>query len=704
MKQQWRGNVLIVVAMVISLDAFAQRSEEDELAAAYGDKAVVSIATGSSQPITKAPSTATVITSKDIEAMGASTLAEVLESVPGLHMSVSSINYVPVYYFRGISQVYTPGALILVNGIKMNMPFQGWASFVFAPITVKNISRIEVIRGPGSALYGADAYSGVINIITRSGLDIESLEAGIRVGSYSTRDAWLQYGGKFGDVQAAFFLRYGDSNGQRGIIEKDFQSTLDDAFHTKTSATPGPVNVDYRALDATMDLVYRNWQLRMNYQKQKIGTGAGLGGNLDAAGKFPGDRRGADLTYHDTNSVPNWDLSAVFSLHDQREWVGDPPYHLFQPGALNGIFPDGIIGNPGHEEKRTSFKLAGAYSGISNHKIRIGLGYEKESLYKTEEYKNFKIVNDPVLGNVIVPLGSVIRTSVDDPGAIFITPHDRALKYMFVQDEWTVAKDWTLTAGIRRDQYSDFGSTTNPRIALVWDAAYNWIFKAIRGHAFRAPSFASQYSQNNPVNIGNASLKPETIITNELNASWLAKPNLQTSLTLFSYKQSGIIDVVPELGNTGLAQAQNAGTQTGKGLELEATWDVSRNLRLTGNYSLQHSIDEASKKDAGLAPHRRIYLRSDWRFAPSWQFGSIINHVADRARQPGDIRAKIADYTTVDLSLRREKVYDRWNIQFSVHNLFNAKAREPSRLADNIPFDLPLPGRQLDLEFQYFFK
>lgn len=101
---------------------------------------------------------------------------------------------------------------------------------------------------------------------------------------------------------------------------------------------------------------------------------------------------------------------------------------------------------------------------------------------------------------------------------------------------------------------------------------------------------------------------------------------------------------------------QNAGDQIGRDLEWEETYDVTNNLRLTGNISLQHSIDGASGQDAGMAPHRHLFARSDWHFAPLWQFGTMVKHVADRMRQPGDTRPQIPDYTTVDLTLRRDKV------------------------------------------------
>jgi iron complex outermembrane receptor protein len=235
----------------------------------------------------------------------------------------------------------------------------------------------------------------------------------------------------------------------------------------------------------------------------------------------------------------------------------------------------------------------------------------------------------------------------------------------------------------------------------VWDAAYNFTVKALYGSAFRAPSFSEQYSINNPVTIGNPNLKPETIVTRELAFAWQPTQALQTNLSFFYYRMHNIIQFVPNADPSTGSTAQNTGDQTGRGLELEAIWDATRTLRLSGSYSLQRSTDQASGQDAGLAPHQRLFGRADWRFAPLWQLGTTINHVADRKRQPGDTRPQIADYTTVDLNLRKEKLFGNWSVDALVLNLFNRDARDPSFAPGNIPFDLPLPGRTFYVQFQH---
>lgn len=696
-------------------------TDEEELAQAYGDEAMVSIATGRQQTLSRVPAVATVITARDIEAMGATELEQVLESVPGLHVSALHFGYNAIYSFRGIFTGYNSQVLVLVNGLPVTSVFLGNRGTAWGGLPLKNVARIEIIRGPGSALYGADAFAGVINIITKTAEDIRGTEVGVRGGSFDSREGWVQHGSTHGALRTAFYLQAGQTDGQRRIIEQDLQSQIDgaaaaahaaafNAAYTPVSLAPGPLNLQRETLDARTDLAWNEWRWRAAYQSRELGSGAGLAESLDPQSRVPVERIFTDLSYQNPNFAPDWDVSAVAGFYDIREKPGKPPFVLFPPGAdfreMDGnpltvdgdIFPRGVIGNAGHYERHAHASVSASYAGSSRHRLRFGGGYRLEDLYRTMETKNFRIQ----LNSFGVPqfryLNGVDDTPQDVAGTpdIYITPHRREITYAFTQDEWSLAQDWTLTAGVRFDHYSDFGDTTNPRLALVWDAAYNVVVKTLYGRAFRAPSFAEQFNINNPVTLGNPDVGPETIDTGELALSWQPVSNMQTGLSLFHYRMQDIIRFLP--GAQGL-MAQNAGEQTGRGVELEARWDATRNLRLTGNLSLQRSRDEATGQDAGLAPRQRLFVRSDWRFAPRWQCGSVVNHVADRRRQPGDARRPVDDYTTLDVSLRRG--FGHADVSLQVQNLFDSEAREPSLAPGNLPNDLPLPGRTFYVQLQY---
>ena len=666
----------------------------------YGDKQSISIATGSPQKISRAPSVASVITSQDIQAMGATDLDQVLETVPGLHVSLWNAPLNPIYSFRGIHTDYNAQVLMLVNGIPITNVFIGNRGQSWGGMPLENVARVEVIRGPGSALYGADAYSGVINVITKTADDIRGMEYGARAGSFGSRDAWFQYGGKLGALDAALYLRAGHTDGYQGTMDKDFQTTLDGLFNIgKKSLAPGPLASMRDALDARIDLAHQDWRLRVAYQ-HRLGSIGMLGGALDPDGRAPENRWYVDLNYQKNNWAPNWDVAGVLGHYDVKNEVGSPAYTLFPAGAFGGAYPTGVIGNPGHYERHSHGSLSALYGGFDNHRVRMGVGFRVEDLYKAKEEKNFNFVVVPNVGPALVPIGSVVDAT-GNPALVYMLPHKRDLAYAFIQDEWKLAQDWMLTAGVRRDRYSDFGGTTNPRLALVWDATYNLVIKAMHGQAFRAPNFTELYSINNPVTIGNSKLRPETNATSELAFVWQPTGKLQTNLTFFRYRMRDIIRFVPNANPITGSTAQNTGAQVGRGLELEATWDATRTLRLTSSLSLQRSTDQTTDKDAGLAPHKRWFGRADWQFAPLWQFGVVANQVADRKRENGDARDPVPDYTTVDLSLRHEKVAGNWEVRAMVRNLFDRNVREPTFLNSNIPSDLPLPGRGIFVQFQH---
>ena len=146
-----------------------------------------------------------------------------------------------------------------------------------------------------------------------------------------------------------------------------------------------------------------------------------------------------------------------------------------------------------------------------------------------------------------------------------------------MQDEWKFANDWELTAGVRYDHYSDFGDTINPRFALVWQTRYELTTKLLYGRAFRAPSFAETRAINNPANLGNPNLDPETIQTLELAFDYRPADTLQLGLNLFGYQWDNIIRFVPDPGAPSRT-TQNTGKQMGYGLELEADWRPTRTL------------------------------------------------------------------------------------------------------------------------------
>jgi iron complex outermembrane receptor protein len=623
--------------------------------------------------------------------MGATDLDEVLESVPGMHVSANN-RYFSIYQIRGVAGTQTnPQVLVLQNGISMNTLYRGDKAQGWGSLPLENVARIEVIRGPGSALYGADAFSGVVNIITKTAADTPGSEFGVRAGSFGSRNAWLQHGGTWGPLEVAAYVNVGHTDGSRQIIEKDVQSGRDAATGTHASLAPGPVSLGYDAVDASLDVAYGKWRLRTGYKlRDNMGLGAGISSALDPTGTERSERVSTDLSWVDPQYSRHWGLGFTASLLQYSE-VGK--YLLSPPGSriAGSNFVDGMIGQPDRYERQVRLSGFATYTGFADHSLRVGLGHDDLDLYETHTHKNY------LLNAAGVPIltGPVIDYQNIQP---HLLPQRRKLDYLYAQDEWSFAKDWTLTAGVRHDSYSDFGDTTNPRLALVWDAALDVTAKLLWGQAYRAPSFNDQYGIN-PVANGNPGLRPETIRTLETAFSWQARKDTQLNLSLFRYTMRDVIRAVANAAAGTGATFQNTGGQHGRGLELEAVWDASRSLRVSGHYAWQESIDEATRQDAGYAPHQHVYGRADWRFMPGWLASGQVNYVADRRRPAGDLRPQIGDYTTVDLTLRSDRGRQAWNFAVSVRNLFAADVREPSLAPGSaIPNDMPMAPRAISLQ------
>ena len=163
-------------------------SDVDLLLSLYGDEDTVALATGEAKPIRLTPATASVITAQDIQATGATNVIEALESVPGLHVSTSAINYQEIFTFRGIFSSTNPQVLVMVNGVPISALFNGNRNNFWGGMPVSDISRIEVLRGPGSAVYGADAFAGVINIITKRADEVAGTRGGCAMAATT---AWI---------------------------------------------------------------------------------------------------------------------------------------------------------------------------------------------------------------------------------------------------------------------------------------------------------------------------------------------------------------------------------------------------------------------------------------------------------------------------------------------------------------------------------
>jgi len=701
--------LLILFSGSIAMNSYAQQNVafEEDLLHFYGNAEVVEIATGSSKPIRLVPSVATVITADAIRSMGATTLDEALAAVPGLHVGRSSNRLNAIYSMRGIHTKENPHVLLLVNGARISSLFTGGRAPTFR-MPVENISRIEVIRGPGSALYGADAFSGVINVITKNSHDIDGVNTGVRTGSFDSQDAWLQYGGLIGNWETSFSLEYSKSDGdQDRTVSSDLQTTLDNSFGTNASLAPGALDTRYDTITTNLKAGQGNWNIGLwSWIQDDAGVGPGAAQALDHTGGQDVDEHLFDVGYNNTNLVDDLVLDAKFSYHYMDEAAR---FSIFPRGALLPIgsdgnvnftspaglvsFPNGLIGNPEATYDELGLELTLLYSGIAKHNLRFGAGYKNQELTASST-QNF---GPGVIDGSISPVNGDL-TDVTGTPYIFIQDQKRRIKYIFAQDEWAFTNDWELTAGVRYDDYSDFGDTINPRLALVWTTTQFLTTKFLYGEAFRAPAFNEQYAVNNPVILGNPNLQPEVIKTLEVLFDYRPMRTMQFQFGLYSYDIKNLIDFIQDPGGSS-STAQNSQEQKGHGLEFETRWEISKAIQINTNFTWQHSENKATGAGIVDAPARQLYLAAMWRMHANWDLGGHAKWIAGRQRAMTDTRPKISDYTLVNLVLRYRKNNAPWQLAAHIKNVFDEDAREPGNglIAD----DYPLEGRGAFLEFKY---
>lgn len=697
---------ILLASLIVSAGARALPDDFYNLSLAELGQVEVAIATGNNTPLERVPASASVISSAEIESMGARTLDEVLDSLAGFHVTPSALSRMDIVYsVRGIHTGFNPQVLLLMNGVPVQFSLQGGRPTLLR-LPVSSIARVEVIRGPGSAVYGADAYAAVINVITKGAAELAKTETGVRAGSFGRRELWLQGASEWQGWDLALNFNYSETDGDTNRrVSSDLQTSFDQLFGTQAARAPGALSTHYQVMDTHLAL--SGEQLSINLWNWQLIAGLGAGGAqaLDPDGRNDGKLWLADATYEFANNSSNWEQSLKVSHLNYDE---DASYTLLPAGALVPIgaegnlefspsaelvyFPDGLIGRPGGAAQDSQLDLTSIFTGWQAHRVRIALGLRQQSV-DTRELKNF--------GPGITEIGGPV-VDVSNTEYVYLPNSRRTIGYLSLQDEWQLAPDLQLTMGARYDDYSDVGSTVNPRLALVWSNSARLTSKLMYGSAFRAPSFSELRFQNNPVTLGNSQLSPEQIDTLELSFNYLPHEQLQTSLTLFSYQARDMIEfVTPADESISSKQANNVLDVNGNGLEWEVQWKPQPGLRLGGSYSLQQARNLRLQEPVADAPEQQIKLSADWEFAQNWFVNQQLAWVADRGRVAGDARAPIADYTLVNLTLRRTNLWRELNASFALRNLLDEKARAPS--SGEIAEDYPLEGRSLWLQLDYQF-
>lgn len=685
---------------------FAESKVEDFFSMSPAELAdtTVTIATGTPKHLFEAAAVTSVITAEQIKTMGATELHEILETVPGVHASLQASTGDYNYSMRGMRNATNSQVLMLLNGTRMSVPYLG-TTITGMELPVQAIQKVEVIRGPGSALYGADAFAGVINIITKKAADINGTIIGGRVGDHDSQSGWGQQSAHWAGWDMAASLQYQNTGGDGGrIINNDNQSNLDKIFQTDASRAPGAMNTNYRTLNGHLNLQRKHWDIGFWAFNQEGGSRAGTALALDPKGNINGEQYMGDIRFSSEDWFTDWEwlmhaslvhsdfLAPVQVFPDNTRVTIDANGNILPKSAAVGsrLFSKGINNEIGRTETIPAIEISSIYKGLPDHLLRLSAGFRYEQL-TASDLRNFGrgVINassPAIIGGTL--------TDVSNTPYAYIADKHRSIWSFVAQDEWQIADAWQLTAGLRYDDYSDFGGTVNPRAALIWNIDSKLTTKWLYGQAFRAPGFAEQGAQNNPVRLGNPHLDPETVQTYEWAFDYRPISALRTALNLYYYQIEDLIAVVPDPGKS-TSTFQNTGNQDGYGTEFEWQWQVNSQWLVQGNYAWQYAWNKQTKHRITGVPAHQVYFAVNWEFTPKWQLQSQLQWVGSRTN-PIQENGLLADYQTIDFTLRGKKLLGHLNVAASLRNAFDSQYYEPA--ASAIGQNLPMPGRSFYIE------
>jgi len=625
----------------------------NDLALLFSEEELFISASQSTQTLGKAPAIATVISDKQLREMGARNIFDALVTIPGFGYSyLNNISTESDIEVRGIKSRMEK-VLLMIDGHRVNSPFFGSFNHLYDEFPIEQIKRIEVIRGPGSALYGANAFVGVINIIMKKIGDVEGVT--LKGGGGNNQRSHANLLGALGDNGAGMVLSYDrlDTNGSRRFVPADAAGARGYTNFWRTTDT------------AYLNGEYGKFSFSGLYLDKQRGTPLAITNFIDPGTTRTHNKQAyGSLTYKDR--IGGVDVETNIAL-DQFWW--DANWYIGFPGFTTG--------HPLLKNQTWSGEVKARFSPFEHHDMTVGVVQDFQ-----RQYDVVHTVNG-------VDVTSAFNHNQSAKRKVFAT---------YLQDEWTAFNALSVTAGIRYDHYNDLGNTLNPRFAVVWTASDMVDIKLLFGSAFRAPSFLEMYEINNPSAVGNPNLKPEKMQTIEAGITWKINPNYQLSSNLFhNLFRDQIVQGSP------LSINKSGATIWGVETELKSDW--REHLYGYLNYAWYHSRDKLTQSVLPDVPRQRFKAGIN-----AGCFDDLINintglrWDGQRPRAVGDTRAPAASTTLVDFTVSSTKLVRNLELSLKAHNLFDANVSDPTVVAAGIPAGYPRPGRTIMAEASYSLK
>jgi outer membrane receptor for ferrienterochelin and colicins len=531
----------------------------------FDDIPVVFAATKVSQKITDVPATVTVIQENDIKKYGYETLSEALRMVTGLYVTNDrSYEYLAVrgYYMPGD---YLSRILMMINGNVVNDPIYGSAKIGRElGIPIDAIKRIEIIKGPGSALYGSNALLAVINIVTKDGYDIDGGEISTNIGSYGYYEGQFSYGKKLKN-DLDFMISYSQmtEHGQDlYYTEFDSPDTNNGVFKDGDKENAKGLVTKFLYKDITL-------QAGLNTRDKKIPNGAwGTTFNdnrthMDDNGNF------IELRYNHNFDNKKAIISRFYKWN--YKFTGD---YAYNQDAEDIILQDNHNADWYGSELQFDWKLS------SIHRIILGADYQ---------YNFLKMYSDEVNNN-----NSTISTTM------YIKKETQKWA-TYAQDILSLSKKFSFILGLRYDNYSEGYDVLNPRIGGIYTPWNKGKIKLLHGTAFHAPSlYESDYNDGGNTTIPNYDLKPEKLKTSEIVFEQMFPKNFDMNCSLYHTNIRNRI--IQETNSDDLLQFINAGEVRAKGIELNLKKKWSNKAVAQLGYNHQESCDVNTNKEPVNSP------------------------------------------------------------------------------------------------------
>jgi outer membrane receptor for ferrienterochelin and colicins len=625
------GAVLLVVCL-LGVDPASGSPDKDLLSMSLEQLMSVDVygASRFGQTSTDAPSSVSIVTSDEIKKYGYRTLADILRSLRGFYVSYDrNYSYMGVRGF-GRNGGYNNRVLFLIDGHRLNDNLYDSVGldgeFI---VDVDLFDRVEVIRGPSSSLYGSNAFFAVINIITKKGKQLGGGEASAAGGSYDSYKGRVTWGKEF-------------KNGLQTIVSGSGLHSLGGDLYYREFDTPATGNGIARNRDGERNFnlftttSFRDFTLQAAYASRTKDVPTGSYGTdfKDPRMSTTDTTRYVDLAYGHTfgNDVG---LSARTS-YNEYSYSGDSPY-------------SGVLNKDSSEGRWWLTDVAATKTFFDRHKVTGGGEYQ-DNLRQYQENHD------------------------ESPYGVYLDDSRRSHRWAaFVQDEYSIMPNLILNAGVRYDSYSTFGSTTNPRTALIYKPFDGTAFKLMYGTAFRAPNVYELYYRGIGM-AANPDLRPERIATYEAVWEQVFSDYIRTTADFFYYRAKNLItQVVNPAGDLVFQNVNEPVTARGAEFEIEGRWPKGITGRLS--YTFTDTMDYGSRERPVDSPRHMVKLNFSAPLVRDILFPAIeMQYMSSRKTFH---EANAGGYVVANFTLSSQKLLKDVDLSASIYNIFDRKYGDP---------------------------